>query len=119
MACTWLEGTYSRVYPSIGLDEQGMGPLFRAVLVPRRIPSHVAPETPGSIHEGGELGYSVSHAYFCKRYGVSETVSASIGGRKVIYRNQCVRVVRTEDRPTQPKRPFKKRQCFISASGFA
>jgi xylulose-5-phosphate/fructose-6-phosphate phosphoketolase len=63
VACTWLEGTYSRVYPSIGLDEQGMGRLFRQFSFPGGIPSHVAPETPGSIHEGGELGYSVSHAY--------------------------------------------------------
>jgi xylulose-5-phosphate/fructose-6-phosphate phosphoketolase len=63
VACTWLEGTYSRVYPSIGLDEQGMARLFRQFSFPGGIPSHVAPETPGSIHEGGELGYSVSHAY--------------------------------------------------------
>jgi xylulose-5-phosphate/fructose-6-phosphate phosphoketolase len=63
VACTWLEGTYSRVYPSIGLDEQGMGRLFRQFSFPGGIPSHVAPETPGSIHEGGELGYAVSHAY--------------------------------------------------------
>jgi xylulose-5-phosphate/fructose-6-phosphate phosphoketolase len=63
VACTWLEGTYSRVYPSVGLDEQGMSRLFRQFSFPGGVPSHVAPETPGSIHEGGELGYAVSHAY--------------------------------------------------------
>ena len=63
VACCWLEGTYSEVYPAVGLDEQGMGRLFRQFSFPGGIPSHVAPETPGSIHEGGELGYALSHAY--------------------------------------------------------
>ncbi|HEX6497479.1 MAG TPA: phosphoketolase family protein [Micromonosporaceae bacterium] len=63
VANVWLEGTYSEVYPDIGLDERGMARLFRQFSFPGGIPSHVAPETPGSIHEGGELGYSLSHAY--------------------------------------------------------
>jgi xylulose-5-phosphate/fructose-6-phosphate phosphoketolase len=63
VANTWLEGSYSEVYPSVGRDEPGMGRLFRQFSFPGGIPSHVAPETPGSIHEGGELGYSLSHAY--------------------------------------------------------
>jgi len=63
VANTWLEGTYSEVYPNIGQDEAGMGRLFRQFSFPGGIPSHVAPETPGSIHEGGELGYSLMHAY--------------------------------------------------------
>jgi xylulose-5-phosphate/fructose-6-phosphate phosphoketolase len=63
VANTWLEGSYSDVYPSIGRDVDGMRRLFRQFSFPGGIPSHVAPETPGSIHEGGELGYSLSHAY--------------------------------------------------------
>jgi xylulose-5-phosphate/fructose-6-phosphate phosphoketolase len=63
VANTYLEGTYSEVYPEITADEAGMKKLFRQFSFPGGIPSHVAPETPGSIHEGGELGYSLSHAY--------------------------------------------------------
>ncbi len=63
VANTYLEGTYSEVYPNISQDEQGMKRLFKQFSFPGGIPSHVAPETPGSIHEGGELGYSLSHAY--------------------------------------------------------
>jgi xylulose-5-phosphate/fructose-6-phosphate phosphoketolase len=63
VANTYLEGTYSEVYPNIGQDAEGMKKLFRQFSFPGGIPSHVAPETPGSIHEGGELGYSVAHAY--------------------------------------------------------
>jgi len=63
VANTWLEGTYSEVYPSITPDAAGMAQLFRRFSFPGGVPSHVAPETPGSIHEGGELGYSLSHAY--------------------------------------------------------
>ena len=63
VANAYLEGTYSEVYPHITRDEQGMRQLFRQFSFPGGIPSHVAPETPGSIHEGGELGYALSHAY--------------------------------------------------------
>jgi xylulose-5-phosphate/fructose-6-phosphate phosphoketolase len=63
VACTYLEGTYSEVYPNISEDSAGMKRLFKQFSFPGGIPSHVAPETPGSIHEGGELGYSLSHAY--------------------------------------------------------
>ena len=63
VANTYLEGTYSEVYPNISQDEEGMKRLFTQFSFPGGIPSHVAPETPGSIHEGGELGYSLSHAY--------------------------------------------------------
>ncbi|MGO9899576.1 MAG: phosphoketolase [Solirubrobacteraceae bacterium] len=63
VANTYLEGTYSEVYPHITQDERGMHRLFRQFSFPGGIPSHVAPETPGSIHEGGELGYSLVHAY--------------------------------------------------------
>jgi xylulose-5-phosphate/fructose-6-phosphate phosphoketolase len=63
VANTYLEGTYSEVYPDISRDEEGMKRLFKQFSFPAGIPSHVAPETPGSIHEGGELGYSLSHAY--------------------------------------------------------
>jgi xylulose-5-phosphate/fructose-6-phosphate phosphoketolase len=62
-ASTWLEGSYSECWPSVTRDEDGMQRLFRQFSFPGGVPSHVAPETPGSIHEGGELGYSLSHAY--------------------------------------------------------
>jgi len=63
VANAYLEGTYSEVYSSIGRDEDGMRALFRQFSFPGGIPSHVAPETPGSIHEGGELGYALVHAF--------------------------------------------------------
>jgi xylulose-5-phosphate/fructose-6-phosphate phosphoketolase len=63
VANVYLEGTYSEVYPGIEENEDGMRRLFRQFSFPGGIPSHVAPETPGSIHEGGELGYALSHAY--------------------------------------------------------
>ncbi|MFP5366698.1 MAG: phosphoketolase, partial [Actinomycetes bacterium] len=63
VAAAWLEGTYSETYPDISQDLPGMKRLFRQFSFPGGIPSHVAPETPGSIHEGGELGYALSHAY--------------------------------------------------------
>jgi xylulose-5-phosphate/fructose-6-phosphate phosphoketolase len=63
VANAYLEGTYSEVYPDITGDAEGMRKLFRQFSFPGGIPSHVAPETPGSIHEGGELGYSLAHAY--------------------------------------------------------
>ena len=63
VASTYLEGTYSEIYPDVGQDEDGMRKLFWQFSFPGGIPSHAAPQTPGSIHEGGELGYSLSHAY--------------------------------------------------------
>ncbi|MGV9452503.1 phosphoketolase family protein [Streptomyces sp. NPDC003635] len=63
VANSWLEGSYSETYPDVGRDADGMGRLFRQFSFPGGVPSHVAPETPGSIHEGGELGYALSHAY--------------------------------------------------------
>ena len=63
VANTYLEGTYTEVYPSMTPDEEGLRRLFRQFSFPGGIPSHVAPETPGSIHEGGELGYALVHAY--------------------------------------------------------
>ncbi len=63
VANVYLEGTYSEVYPDVSEDTEGMKRLFKQFSFPGGIPSHVAPETPGSIHEGGELGYSLSHAF--------------------------------------------------------
>ncbi|XZE19306.1 phosphoketolase family protein [Pirellulaceae bacterium SH449] len=63
VALAYLEGTYSEVYPNVTQDEEGMQKLFKQFSFPGGIPSHVAPETPGSIHEGGELGYALSHAF--------------------------------------------------------
>jgi xylulose-5-phosphate/fructose-6-phosphate phosphoketolase len=63
VANTYLEGTYSELYPHVGPGEDGLRELFRQFSFPGGIPSHVAPETPGSIHEGGELGYALAHAF--------------------------------------------------------
>ncbi len=63
VANTYLEGTYSEIYPDISQDEEGLRRLFKQFSFPGGIPSHVSPECPGSIHEGGELGYSLSHAF--------------------------------------------------------
>ncbi len=63
VANTYLEGTYSELYPAVSPDEAGLRRLFKQFSFPGGIPSHAAPETPGSIHEGGELGYALSHAY--------------------------------------------------------
>ncbi|MGZ4402099.1 MAG: phosphoketolase family protein, partial [Gaiellaceae bacterium] len=63
VANAYLEGTYSELYSHVGRDEDGLRELFRQFSFPGGIPSHVAPETPGSIHEGGELGYALVHAY--------------------------------------------------------
>ena len=63
VANAWLEGTYSEIYGQVGNDAEGLAELFRQFSYPGGIPSHAAPETPGSISEGGELGYSLAHAY--------------------------------------------------------
>jgi xylulose-5-phosphate/fructose-6-phosphate phosphoketolase len=63
VAQSYLEGSYSELYPHVGQDEGGLRELFRQFSFPGGIPSHAAPETPGSIHEGGELGYALTHAF--------------------------------------------------------
>ncbi|GGI44653.1 xylulose-5-phosphate/fructose-6-phosphate phosphoketolase [Agromyces flavus] len=63
LANAWLEGGYSERYPRVSLDERGVTELFRQFSTPGGVPSHAAPQTPGSIHEGGELGYSLAHAF--------------------------------------------------------
>jgi xylulose-5-phosphate/fructose-6-phosphate phosphoketolase len=63
VAATWLEGTYSEIYPDVGQDRAGIWRLFRQFSTPGGIPSHVSVTTPGSIHEGGELGYVLVHAF--------------------------------------------------------
>ncbi len=79
VANTWLEGTYSEVYPEVGQDEAGIGRLFRQFSFPGGIPSHAAPETPGSINEGGELGYALVHAYGAAFDNPDLVVSCVIG----------------------------------------
>jgi xylulose-5-phosphate/fructose-6-phosphate phosphoketolase len=79
VANTWLEGTYSEVYPNMSQDEEGMKKLFKQFSFPGGIPSHVAPETPGSIHEGGELGYALSHA-FGAAYDNPDLIVAAVVG---------------------------------------
>ena len=79
VAAGWLEGTYSETYSDISQDLAGMKRLFRQFSFPGGIPSHVAPETPGSIHEGGELGYALSHAYGAAFDNPELIVAAVIG----------------------------------------
>jgi xylulose-5-phosphate/fructose-6-phosphate phosphoketolase len=79
VANTWLEGTYSETYPNISQDEEGMKRLFKQFSFPGGIPSHVAPETPGSIHEGGELGYALSHAFGAAYDNPGLIVAAVVG----------------------------------------
>ena len=79
VAHAYLEGTYSEVYPDISQDQDGMRRLFKQFSFPGGIPSHVAPETPGSIHEGGELGYALSHAYGAA-YDNPDLIVASVVG---------------------------------------
>ncbi|HWJ83051.1 MAG TPA: phosphoketolase family protein [Nocardioides sp.] len=79
VANAWLEGTYSEIYPHVSYDAGGMQRLFRQFSFPGGIPSHVAPETPGSIHEGGELGYVLSHAYGAALDNPDLVVAAVVG----------------------------------------
>jgi len=79
VANTWLEGTYTETYPNITQDAEGMGKLFKQFSFPGGIPSHVAPETPGSLHEGGELGYALSHAYGAAFDNPNLIVAAVVG----------------------------------------
>jgi xylulose-5-phosphate/fructose-6-phosphate phosphoketolase len=79
VANAYLEGTYSEVYPSVSQDEAGLKKLFTQFSFPGGIPSHVAPETPGSIHEGGELGYALSHAFGAAFDNPNLIVSCVIG----------------------------------------
>lgn len=79
VASAWLEGTYSETYPDASQDFAGMKRLFKQFSFPGGIPSHVAPETPGSIHEGGELGYALSHAYGAAFDNPDLIVAAVIG----------------------------------------
>jgi xylulose-5-phosphate/fructose-6-phosphate phosphoketolase len=79
VANAYLEGTYSEVYPSVSEDEEGMRRLFRQFSFPGGVPSHVAPETPGSINEGGELGYSLAHAFGAAFDNPELLVAAVIG----------------------------------------
>jgi xylulose-5-phosphate/fructose-6-phosphate phosphoketolase len=79
VASAYLEGTYSEVYPNVSRDEEGMRRLFTQFSFPGGIPSHVAPETPGSIHEGGELGYALSHAYGAAFDNPDLVVAAVVG----------------------------------------
>src|SRR4051812_10841502 len=79
VANAYLEGTYTERYPHIGRDEDGIRKIFRQFSFPGGIPSHVAPETPGSIHEGGELGYALSHA-FGAAYDNPDLIVAAVVG---------------------------------------
>src|SRR5690349_10047380 len=79
VANTYLEGAYTEIYPAITQDEAGLKKLFKQFSFPGGIPSHVAPETPGSIHEGGELGYALSHAFGAAFDNPNLIVAAVVG----------------------------------------
>jgi xylulose-5-phosphate/fructose-6-phosphate phosphoketolase len=79
VGAAWLEGTYSEVYPNVSQDADGMKRLFTQFSFPGGIPSHAAPETPGSIHEGGELGYALSHAFGAAFDNPSLVVATVVG----------------------------------------
>src|SRR6059058_107318 len=79
VANAYLDGTYTETYPNVTQDEAGLRKLFRQFSFPGGIPSHVAPETPGSIHEGGELGYSLTHAYGAAFDNPDLVVAAIVG----------------------------------------
>src|SRR3989440_7316648 len=79
VANTYLEGSYGEIYPDVSSDEEGMRRLFKQFSFPGGIPSHVAPEIPGSIHEGGELGYALSHA-FGAAYDNPDLIAACVIG---------------------------------------
>ncbi|GLQ53341.1 phosphoketolase family protein [Devosia nitrariae] len=79
VANTWLEGSYSEIYPDVPLSEEGLRRLFRQFSFPGGVPSHAAPETPGSIHEGGELGYALMHAFGAAFDNPELTVACVIG----------------------------------------
>src|SRR3546814_11368126 len=79
VAAAWLVGTYSEGYADVSQDEAGIGRRFTQFSFPGGVPSHVAPETPGSIHEGGELGYSLAHAYGAAFDNPDLVVAAVVG----------------------------------------
>src|SRR3954454_940468 len=92
VAGAYLEGTYSEVYAHIGRDEDGLRELFRQFSFPGGIPSHVAPETPGSIHEGGELGYALSHAYGAAFDNPDLLVTCVVGDGEAETRSLATRI---------------------------
>ena len=96
VANVWLEGTYSEYYPDVSFDEAGMTRLFRQFSFPGGIPSHVAPETPGSIHEGGELGYSIAHAYGAVFDNPDLITACVVGdGEELLFRGECPGTITT------------------------
>src|SRR5438128_5658519 len=82
VANTYLEGTYNELYPNVTEDAEGMKKLFHQFSFPGGIPSHAAPEVPGSIHEGGELGYAISHAYGAAFDNPDLIVARVVGARE-------------------------------------
>lgn len=79
VATAWLDGVYSQIYPDVGRNAEGMRRLFRQFSFPGGVPSHAAPETPGSIHEGGELGYALAHAFGAAFDNPDLVVAAVVG----------------------------------------
>ncbi len=137
VANAYLEGTYSEVYGHIGEDEEGLRRLFRQFSFPGGIPSHVAPETPGSIHEGGELGYSLVHAYgavfdnpellaLCV-VGDGEAETGTAGGELALEQVREPRARRSgaagpaperlQDRQPDGPRPHRRGRAALAARG--
>jgi xylulose-5-phosphate/fructose-6-phosphate phosphoketolase len=92
---TYLEGTYSEIYPNISQDEAGLRKLFLQFSFPGGIPSHASPETPGSIHEGGELGYSLSHSFGAVFDNPDLVVACVVGDGEAEIRPQMARCCRS------------------------
>jgi xylulose-5-phosphate/fructose-6-phosphate phosphoketolase len=121
VANAYLEGTYSEVYPNIPADAEGMKRLFKQFSFPGGIPSHVAPETPGSIHEGGELGYALSHAYGAAYDNPDLIVACVVGDGEAetgplatsVMRSWTSSSVATGTRPTL-SRGMTQRRCTSS-----
>jgi xylulose-5-phosphate/fructose-6-phosphate phosphoketolase len=86
---TYLEGTYSEIYPNISQDEAGLRKLFIQFSFPGGIPSHASPECPGSIHEGGELGYSPSHSFGAVFDNPNLVVACVVGDGEAGNRTTC------------------------------
>src|SRR5207245_753424 len=110
VANTYLEGTYSELYPEVSRDAEGLGKLFKQFSFPGGIPSHAAPETPGSIHEGGELGYSLAHA-FAASFDDPDLIVAFVIGcgapETVIAEIRAIQAqARAKGRPTRPRWPM-------------
>jgi xylulose-5-phosphate/fructose-6-phosphate phosphoketolase len=110
VANTYMEGTYGEVYPEMGFDEDGVRRLFRQFSFPGGIPSHVAPETPGSIHEGGELGYALVHAFGAAFDNPDLLVCCVVGDGEAAFQQVPQRGTRRRGAPDPAPQRLQDRQ---------